>query len=122
MADVQERRLVSAAPSLQNKTTIISGRILEDTGYLPRYITLHHTGFLRSNVIPKNYDSYVPDCYSDILPLTKDNIKDILKKEAPNFEGYRKHRPPSYMLIKRYTGTMQNQERNHTARTIRVHR
>ena len=48
-----------------------------------------HWQFLRSNVIPKNYDSYVPDCYSDILPLTKDNIKDILKKEATTKNIYR---------------------------------
>ena len=45
--------------------------------------------FLRSNVIPKNYDSYVPDCYSDKLPLTKDNIKDILKREATTKNIYR---------------------------------
>ena len=48
-----------------------------------------HWQFLRSNVIPKNYDSYVPDCYSDMLPLTKENIKDIFKKEATTKNIYR---------------------------------
>ena len=48
-----------------------------------------HWQFLRSNVIPKNCDSYVPDCYSDILPLTKDNIKDINKKEPTTKNIYR---------------------------------
>ena len=48
-----------------------------------------HWQFLRSNVIPKNYDSYVPDCYSDILPLTEENINEILKKEATTKNIYR---------------------------------
>ena len=48
-----------------------------------------HWQFLRSNVIPKNYDSYVPDCYSDIIPLTKENINEIFKKETPTKNIYR---------------------------------
>ena len=36
-----------------------------------------HWQFLRNNVTLKNYDSYVPDCYSDTLPLTRENINDI---------------------------------------------
>ena len=48
-----------------------------------------HWQFLCSNVITKNYDSYVPDCYSDILPLTKENINEILKKEATTKNIYR---------------------------------
>ena len=46
-----------------------------------------HWQFLRTNVIPKNYDSYVPDCYSDIIPLTKENIKNIFKKRR-NYQEY----------------------------------
>ena len=41
-----------------------------------------HWQLLRSTVIPKNYDSYIPDCYSDILPLTKENINEIFKKQV----------------------------------------
>ena len=48
-----------------------------------------HWQFLRSNVIPKNYDSYVPDCYSDIIHLTKENIKNIFKKEETTKNIYR---------------------------------
>ena len=48
-----------------------------------------HWQFLCSNVIPKNYDSNIPDGYSDILLLTKDNIKDIFKKEATTKKIYR---------------------------------
>ena len=48
-----------------------------------------HWQFLRSNVIPKNYDSYVPDCYSDIIPLTKENITEIFKKEPTTRNIYR---------------------------------
>ena len=40
-----------------------------------------HWQFLRSNVIPKNYDSYAPDCYSDIISLTKESINEMIKKE-----------------------------------------
>ena len=46
-----------------------------------------HWQFLRSNVIPKNYD--VPDSYSDILPLTRENINDIFKKETTTKNIYR---------------------------------
>ena len=48
-----------------------------------------HWQFLRSNIIPKNYDSYVPDCYSDIIPLTKENINEIFKKEPTTKNIYR---------------------------------
>ena len=48
-----------------------------------------HSQFLRSNVIPKNYDSDVPDCYSDILPLTRENINDIFKKETTTKNIYK---------------------------------
>ena len=41
-----------------------------------------HWQFLRSKVIPKNYDFYVPDCYSDILPLTKESINKVFKRET----------------------------------------
>ena len=48
-----------------------------------------HWQFLRSNVIPKNYYSYVPDCYSDIIHLTKENIKNIFKKDETTKNIYR---------------------------------
>ena len=48
-----------------------------------------HWQFLRSNIIPKNYDSYVPDSYADIIPLTKENINEILKKEPTTKNIYR---------------------------------
>ena len=48
-----------------------------------------HWQFLRSNVIPKTNDSDVPDCYSNIRPLTKESINEILKKEATTKNIYR---------------------------------
>ena len=48
-----------------------------------------HWQFLRSNVIPKNYDSYAPDCYSDIISLTKESINEMIKKEPTTKNIYR---------------------------------
>ena len=48
-----------------------------------------HWQLVRRNVIPKNYDSYVPDCYSDVLPVTKENFNQILKKERTIKNIYR---------------------------------
>ena len=48
-----------------------------------------HWQFLRSNVIPKSYDSCVPHCYSGIIPLIKQNIKEIFKNEGTTKNIYR---------------------------------
>ena len=35
------------------------------------------------------FDSYLPDCYSDILALRKENINNIFKKQATTKNIYR---------------------------------
>ena len=48
-----------------------------------------HWQFLCTNVIPKNYDSYVPDCYSDIIPLKKKTLRIYSEKEGTTKNIYR---------------------------------
>ena len=48
-----------------------------------------HWQFLRKSVIPETYDSYVPDCYSNIIALAEENINEIFKKEATTKNIYR---------------------------------
>ena len=64
------------------KTTATFGLILEDTGCLPRYINLCLIGnFNVTTKNKKNYDSYVLDCCSDIVPFTTEIVNGILKKQ-----------------------------------------
>ena len=48
-----------------------------------------HWQFLRKSVIPETYDSYVPDCYSNIIALAEENINEIFKKEPTTKNIYR---------------------------------